>query len=102
MLYYRLLVNTAPSERDLFRYVTPTYAKEWREIGIELGLPNAKLIEIKADSGSMKQCCNDMLAEWLRVDTEASWEKLFIAISSPAVTSNPESDSSNGKYLYAI
>ena len=82
------------------RYVTPIYATEWREIGIELGLPNAKLKEIYVDSKNVKQCCNDMLAEWLCVDTEASWKKLFSAIDSPAVTSNPESNSSNGKYLH--
>ena len=96
-----LLVNTTPLLKDLYRCVTPTYATKWKEIGIELGLRDTKLKEINVDRKTVKDCCNDMLAHWLCVDMEASWEKLFNAIDSPSVTSDPESDSSNGKYLHA-
>ena len=89
-------MNTVPSLRDLSRYITPSYSTEWKSIGIELGLSNAKLKEIKADYHNVKECCNEMLAEWLCVDTEASWEKLLTALESPAVTSgNPVADNNN-------
>jgi len=58
-------------------------------------LSNAKLKQIKADNNTVKHCCNKMLAEWLNIDTKASWKKLFTAIESPAVTSNPAPDNSN-------
>ena len=72
----------------LQRDVTPQYASDWREIGIELGLNDAKLRSIRKDNPhSVKDCCNTMFSEWLRIDTTASWKKLSAAIESPAVSS---------------
>ncbi|XP_065886389.1 protein NLRC5-like [Dysidea avara] len=83
-------VSTTPTQRDLQRHVTPRYAVDWREIGVELGLSDAKLRAIRKDNPhSAKDCCNEMFSEWLRVDMTASWEKLFTAIESPAVSSGP-------------
>ena len=79
----------------MYRYVTPSYGREWKQIGIELGLSYPQLKEIKADNHNVKECCNEMLAVWLNVDTKASWKKLFAAIESPAVISNPTSDTGN-------
>ena len=82
--------STTPTLRELQRHVTPQYAADFREIGVELGLTDAKLREIEAGyPTNFKWCCNRMFAEWLRVDTTASWEKLFTAIESPAVSSGP-------------
>ena len=54
---------------------------------MELNFSDAKLMTIRADHPhSIKDCCNEMLAEWLRVDPTASWNKLFAAIESPAVS----------------
>ncbi|XP_065885615.1 protein NLRC5-like isoform X2 [Dysidea avara] len=78
------------AQRDLQRHVTPQYAADWREIGVELGLTDAKLREIEAGNPTnLKWCCNRMFSEWLRMDTTASWEKLFAAIESPAVSGGP-------------
>ncbi|XP_065885602.1 protein NLRC3-like isoform X1 [Dysidea avara] len=83
-------VSTTPTQRDLQRHVTPQYAVDWREIGVELGLSDAKLREIEVNyPRDVKQCCNRMFSEWLRVDMTASWEKLFTAIESPAVSGGP-------------
>ena len=76
--------------RDLQQHVTPQYAADWREIGVELGLTDAKLRAIRKDNPhSVRDCCNEMFSEWLRVDTTASWVKLFTAIESPAVSGGP-------------
>ena len=81
---------TTPTLRELQGHVTPQYAADWREIGVELGLTDAKLREIRKDNpDSVKSCCNRMFSEWLRVDTTASWEKLFTAIESPGVSGGP-------------
>ena len=67
--------------------VSPRYATEWREIGTVLGLPNEKLKIIEEDfPRNTKRCCNQMFQTWLETDTTASWEKLFAAIESPAVS----------------
>ena len=82
-------MSTTPTQRDLQRHITPEYAADWREI-VELGLTDAKLREIEVNYlRDVKQCCNRMFSEWLKVDTTASWEKLFTAIESPAVSGGP-------------
>ena len=71
-----------PSLRELYRYVTPQYAAHWREIGIQLGLSDAKLRIIRADNpDSVEKCCNELLAQWLKRCPTASWEELFKAIN---------------------
>jgi len=56
-------------------------------------LSDAKLRGIREDNPhSVKDCCNDMLAEWLRVDPTASWGKVFTAIESPAVSGDINTD----------
>ena len=84
-----VIVNlaTKPALRDIQQHITPQYTADWREIGIQLGVADAKLRAIREDNPhSVKNCCNSMFSEWLRVDTTASWEKLLAAIKSPAVS----------------
>ena len=80
--------NKHPCLKELYRYVTPLYAAEWREIGIGLGLSDPQLKVIRADHPtSTRDCCNNMLTVWLQVDPAASWEKVFNAIDSLTVSS---------------
>ena len=81
------LVNTAPLLKDLYQHITPQYAADWKVIGILLGLPSATIHVIERDNHhKTRECCNAMWIEWLRVDTTASWGKLFTIIESPAVS----------------
>ena len=48
---------------------------EWQDIGIYLGLPDAKIQEIASHHDVMGHK-RMMISEWLKYDTEASWEKL--------------------------
>ena len=58
---------------------------------MELGLSTAKLDIISADNPSdCTKCCNRMLAEWLRLNPNACWKKLFDALESPALQSSNE------------
>ena len=86
LLYYPI-VNTTPLLKDLQRYITPQYATRWKVIGTQLGLPTEKLNIIERDHMFRAEpCCNAMLEKWLKVDTTASWSKLFTVIESPAVS----------------
>ena len=74
-------MNTRPAEKDLQRYVTPNYATNWKEIGIQLNLSNGDLSIIEVDNlHSVKKQCNAMLFKWLEVNSSASWQKLLTAI----------------------
>ena len=75
--------TSRPTLRDLYRCVTPQHATIWREIGIQLDLPDCTLSIIQANHPSdVKRCCNAMLSEWLEVDTNATWQKLLSAIDT--------------------
>ena len=74
-------VSTTPTHLELIQHVTPQYAADWWNIGLALGLIDAKLRTIRIDNPhSVEGCCYEMFAEWLKVDTTASWKKLFTAI----------------------
>ena len=86
-------VSTTPSMMDLHHYITPQYASQWRVIGTQLGLSNERLKIIEYDNRDKAEpCCNDTLIEWLRMDTTATWGKLFTVIESPAVSTPDRGD----------
>lgn len=70
-------------------------------IGTLLGLSSndLKAIELGYPTNA-RWCCNAMLEKWLEVDNTASWEKIFTAINSPAVSVPCTSD--RGKSLFCI
>ena len=65
-------------------------------IGTLLGIPNEELKAIEGGNPTnLRWCCNKMLEKWLEVDTTASWEKLSVAIHSPAVSGTHENNKGN-------
>ena len=73
--------NDLPTLDDLCRYFTPRYADKWKEIGIHMNITSMLLEAIDHDNdGDINKCCNALWKNWLHVDLEAKWEKLFIAI----------------------
>ena len=84
-------MTSVPLLKELYRYITPHYATQWKVIGTELGLSAGALGIIENDNMyKAVQCCNSMLEKWLEVDITASWEKIFKAIESPAVRCVPD------------
>ena len=84
---FSTIVNTTPLLKDLYQHITPQYAADWKVIGTLLGLPSATIDIIERDNHyKARECCNAMWIEWLKVDTAASWRKLFTVIESPAVS----------------
>ncbi|XP_019862747.1 PREDICTED: uncharacterized protein LOC109591456, partial [Amphimedon queenslandica] len=55
--------------------------QKWRKLGLYLGLihPELKTIEDNYPRDA-ERCLEECLAEWLKNDTEATWEKLAIAV----------------------
>jgi len=80
------IASTTPTLLELQRYITPRYAAEWRELGVELGLDDSRLRIIRKDNpNSVEDCCNAVFSVWLRKDTTATWKKVLDAVESPAV-----------------
>ena len=91
--------------KDLYQYVTPQYAADWKVIGTLLGLPSGELKAIEAGyPTNVKWCCNQMFEKWLETDTgAASWRKLFAVIESPGVSdSYPDKGDSMCNCVYII
>ena len=53
---------------------------EWYDLGLQLGLPDSILAAI-ASHPDIKGRQRLMLSEWLKYDTEASWDKLASALN---------------------
>ena len=93
-------MNTTPLLKDLYEYITPQYAADWKVIGTLLGLSSGYLKATEAGyPTNVRWCCNEMLEKWLEIDATASWRKLFTVIESPAVrpcSAPPD----KGDYIY--
>ena len=91
----RFLVNTRPALKDLQKYITRRYATKWKELGIQLDLNEETLSVIQANNPlNAVGCCNAMLSGWLQVDTNASWQKVFIAIDNCTELHNDQGNES--------
>ena len=85
--YVILTENSTPLLKDLYQYITPRYASDWKVIGTLLDIPTGELKIIEAGyPTNIKWCCNQMMEKWLEMDSTASWGKLFGVIESPAVS----------------
>ena len=83
--------NTHPELKHLYEQITPHYAPDWKVFGELLGISKENIRIIESDHPrSVKQCCNEMLSEWLRTDGNPSWEKILVAIESPAIKYNDQ------------
>ena len=60
------------------------YANYWSEIGIELNIEGSVLEIIRENyaihHNKTEECCKAMIKKWLKVDVNATWEKLIKAI----------------------
>ena len=82
-----IVATSTPLLKDLYEYVTPCYAAEWRVLGTLLGLTREELKIIQHDNHHKAvPCCNAVLEKWLEVDPFASWNKLLGVIQSDAMT----------------
>ena len=69
--------------KDLYKHVTPCYAAHWEDIGVYLDIELGHLETIRADHpGDASGCCKDLWKKWLKLDCDATWDKLFTAIDS--------------------
>ena len=69
--------------KDLNRYITRKYASDWLDIGIELELDLDVLNIIESDNPQKcVACLRNTLDKWLKLNTDATWKTLEIAITN--------------------
>ena len=74
-----------PTHRDLYKYVVPKYAHEWRFLGTLLKFDQAHLDIIYSDyRNDSKECCRRLLSTWLEKFPDALWDQLLSAIDDVA------------------
>ena len=65
--------------KNLTNALVPVF--NWNQLGLNLGLPNYKLEEIRRSKMNDANLCRIALLDlWLRTDVDASWEKLIGAL----------------------
>ena len=69
--------------KDLHRYVTKTYAADWKAIGLELNLKTSTLEIIEKDNPlNCAACFERTLDMWLKSTPHATWRILEVAITN--------------------
>ena len=60
---------------------------KWYEIGVQLGINEAKLRQIEADSRTVSRCFSEVISFWLNGNTQVavSWNSLIDILESPFV-----------------
>ena len=72
-----------PEITQLHSHVKWEVSPNWYDLGVQLlNTEQAKKLKtIKVDHpGDSEKCCTELFAYWLQVDTNASWDKLIIAL----------------------
>ena len=78
-----LIESKKPTTKDLNRYVARKFASDWEDIGIELGLDLDVLKIIARDNPQRSEAClRETLDKWLKLNTDATWEILEVALTN--------------------
>ena len=99
-----VLGDTKPKESDLFRYIVPKVAENWRDLGVLLEIPNHHLDTIAVNNTNhpvyIEQCCKIMLQKWMEITTDLTWDKLQKSID--CLSSLSRNDSSESTYIQYV
>ena len=71
---------------DLCKTVVPKHAARWKDLGMELKIPQCHLNTIAVDKVNhpsySAECCKAMLQKWMEITPAANWDMLQAAIES--------------------
>ena len=80
-----LLENEIQQLSDLYKDVVPKYAAIWKDLGLELKIPQYYLDIIEIDNvhypSHAQKCCKDMLSKWMQITPKPTWNILQKAIN---------------------
>ena len=84
-ILYSLSSGSRKSEvSELHRYIVPKYAARWRDLGVQLKIPEHHLNTIATNNTNhpfySEQCCKAMLQKWMEITPDPTWSILQMAI----------------------
>ena len=84
ILYSLSSGSRKPEVSELYRYIVPKYAARWRDLGVQLKIPEHHLNTIAVNNTNYpsycEQCCKTMLQKWMKITPNATWSMLHEAI----------------------
>ena len=73
-----------PEISELHKHIVPKYAARWRDLGVQLKIPEHHLNTIAVDNTNhpfySEQCCKGMLQKWMEITLNPTWIMLQMAI----------------------
>ena len=77
-----MLGDQRPESKDLQRFLTD-YCKQWRDIGLPLGLKSS-VLDLVASAHPMqdRECFRAILEKWLQLNVGVTWGNLELAITN--------------------
>ena len=81
-----MIGNGKPEISELHRSIVPKYAARWKDLGIQLKIPEHHLDTIAANNRNSQSfcqdCCKTMLKKWMEISPYATWNTLQKAIDN--------------------
>ena len=79
-----MIGNEKPEISELHRSIVPKYAAQWKDLGIQLKIPEHHLDIIAANNkhsqSYCQDCCKAMLKKWMEITPDATRNVLQKAI----------------------
>ena len=84
-IFYSLSSGSEKLEvSELHSRIVPKYAARWRDLGVQLKIPEHHLNTIAVNNTNhpsyCEQCCKAMLQKWMKITPNATWSMLHMAI----------------------
>ena len=84
ILYSLSSGSEKPEVSELHSRIVPKYAARWRDLGVQLKIPEHHLNAIAVNNthhpSYCEQCCKVMLQKWMEITPNATWSMLHMAI----------------------
>ena len=84
VLYYLSLGSEKLEVSELHRHIVPKYAARWKDLGVQLKIPEHHLNTIAVNNTNhpsyCQECCKMMLQKWIEITPNATWSMLQKAI----------------------
>ena len=79
-----MIGNKTSEISELYRFIVPKYAARWKDLGIQLKIPEYYLDTIAANNNHSQSycqdCCKAVLKKWMDITPNATWNMLQKAI----------------------
>ena len=75
-----------PEVSELYKDIVPKYATRWRDLGVQLKIPEHHLNTIAVDNynhpSCSEQCCKKMLQKWMEITPKPTLNSLKMAVGN--------------------